>query len=90
LTRNLNFFSPSFVKGNSKKTAEKMKGDQKLLSAAVMMVVMKILSAPDRILNRLFDAVTHELNEREAPGRINSLSAIIFDFIKLDQVKNDR
>lgn len=61
-----------------------VKRDQKLLSSAVLMVALRIIHVSDRIHNRVFDAISTELGDEEAAFKLNKLSAILFEFVKLE------
>lgn len=56
--------------------------DQHLIASAVLMVALKILQVPDRIHNRVFDAVSAKLDIEESSVNLNQLSAIIFNLIE--------
>jgi hypothetical protein len=62
----------------------KLKKDVKLMSSAVLVVVLKILNLDDRPYNQIFDAIVGELSDdqQQSASELNQLSAIIFDFIK--------
>lgn len=52
------------------------------MSAAVLVVVLKVLNVADRVYNRIFEAISRENLNELLSEKLNKLSAIIFDMIK--------
>lgn len=51
------------------------------------MVALRIIHVSDRIHNRVFDAISIDFGDEEAAFKLNKLSAILFEIVKLDDEK---
>jgi len=62
--------------------AASLRDNQKLLAAATLVAVLKMVNASDRVHNQVFDLIAIEVAGDCSARDINQLSAIIFEVVK--------